>query len=144
MFGVTSSYKKLILATFAACALWLCASPAGAGLISSIRTVSGIDYAAPKSMLIGSSLRRFWHNGSIVEGSFAAGGSVKIRYVELKDGLSQSISMLMEPDVSRLMAPPMGPGAGGRMQQIIHPDPFNIEDWDTGQSGCSSAGRRKS
>ncbi|MDA1099218.1 MAG: hypothetical protein O2967_09575 [Proteobacteria bacterium] len=25
---------------------------------------------------------------------------------------------------------PMGLAAGGRMRQVIHPDPFNIEDWD--------------
>jgi hypothetical protein len=44
--------------------------------------------------------------------------------------LSESICMLMEPDV--LMSPPMGLGAGGRMRQVIHPDPFKIEDWDIG------------
>jgi hypothetical protein len=194
MFGFTSIFKTLTLATLAACALWLCASPADAGLISSIRTVPRIDYAvtqihadrvddlqthwkdqielidwsstrgvtvlnsqfsgphdeellitmldasaicgirecpvrvytgsgeliletsacdqvsfhslsSDRSVFIAcgvehriehtpieghatvSSLRRFWHNGSIVEGSFEAAGSVKIRYVELRDGL---------------------------------------------------------
>lgn len=28
------------------------------------------------------------------------------------------------------MAPAMGLAAGGRMRQVIHPDPFDIEDWD--------------
>ena len=28
------------------------------------------------------------------------------------------------------MSAPLGLAAGGRMRQVIHPDPFKIEDWD--------------
>lgn len=38
-------------------------------------------YASPVST------KRFWHNGSIVEASFGSDSSVKIRYVEPRDGL---------------------------------------------------------
>ena len=33
---------------------------------------------------------------------------------------------------SSVCAPEMGLGAGGRMHQAIHPDTFELEDWDIG------------
>lgn len=37
----------------------------------------------------------------------------------------------MESSVAYSMAAPMGLAAGGRMRQVIYPDQFTIEDWDT-------------
>lgn len=37
---------------------------------------------------------------------------------------------MMESMVCHSMAAPMALAAGGRMRQVIHPDPFKIEDWD--------------
>lgn len=37
---------------------------------------------------------------------------------------------LEESMVCYSMSAPMGLAAGGRMRQVIHPDPFKIEDWD--------------
>ncbi|MBM3535672.1 MAG: hypothetical protein FJX60_21885 [Alphaproteobacteria bacterium] len=40
-------------------------------------------------------------------------------------------SMFMEEPIACYSMPaPMGLAAGGRMRQIIHSDPFNIDDWD--------------
>jgi hypothetical protein len=38
--------------------------------------------------------------------------------------------MPMESMACYSIAPEMGLAAGGRMLQVIHPDPFDIEDWD--------------
>lgn len=35
-----------------------------------------------------------------------------------------------EPQALFSMTAPMGLAAGGRMRQVIHPDPFNIDDWE--------------
>ena len=43
--------------------------------------------------------------------------------------LRMSSASMME-SMSYSMAAPMGLAAGGRMRQVIYPDPFKIEDWD--------------
>lgn len=44
--------------------------------------------------------------------------------------LRMSSASMMESMVCHSMAAPMGLAAGGRMRQVIHPDPFKIDDWD--------------
>jgi hypothetical protein len=39
-------------------------------------------------------------------------------------------AMFMEPLACYSMAPQMGLAAGGRMRQVIHSDPFTLQDWD--------------
>ncbi len=50
---------------------------------------------------------------------------------EQQKGRGQSCDLsLAEPSLCYSMGSSMGLAAGGRMRQVIHPDPFNIEDWD--------------
>lgn len=49
---------------------------------------------------------------------------------EQKRREERSVMFMRASMKSYSLAAPMGLAAGGRMRQIIHPDPFNIEYWD--------------
>ena len=68
---------------------------------------------------------------SVIPLKVEAWQALRRAWEQRREGRAERHSGLMEDaEVVYSMAPPMGLAAGGRMRQAIHPDPFNMDDWD--------------